>query len=317
MKSVYIITMLVTAMFMLTLPLCAKNSLNNLPVSALPLTETEQTVSSETVKLKLSQTGEIITISAEDYIFGVVAAEMPALYENEALKAQAVAAYTYYINKKEAYAAEEFDITDDYTQDQSFITALAAREKWGSGADEYENKIRSAVKSVLGKRVLYNGAPANTVYHAISFGVTENCAEVWGSELAYLTTVDSSWDKLEKNYLSEKVVTAAELQQALAQVTTIQNLNENCITDIVRTQAGTVKTLNVAGVSISGADFRKLLSLRSANFEVAFSSGSYTFTTKGYGHSLGMSQYGAHYLAMQGKSYKEILQHYYKGCEVE
>ncbi len=317
MKSVYIITMLVTAILMLTLPLCAKNSINNLPVSALPLTEIEQNATKETVKVRLTQTGETVTLSAEDYIFGVVAAEMPALYENEALKAQAVAAYTYYLNKKESYAAEEFNITDDYTTDQSFITVSAAREKWGGGADEYENKIRKAVKSVLGKRVLYNGAPANTVYHAISFGITENCADVWGNELAYLTSVDSSWDKLEKNYLSEKTLTSDELRDAVASVATITNLEESCITDVVRTAAGGVKSLNVAGVSISGADFRKLLSLRSANFEVTFNSGSYTFTTKGYGHSLGMSQYGAHYLAMQGKSYKEILQHYYKGCEVE
>lgn len=317
MKSVYITTMMVTAMLMLTLPLCAKNQLNNLPVSALPLSETEQSANGETVKIKLTETGQTVTLSAEDYIFGVVAAEMPALYENEALKAQAVAAYTYYINKKEAYAAEEFDITDDYTADQSFISVTAAREKWGDGADEYENKIRSAVKAVLGKRVLYDGKPANTVYHAISYGVTENCAEAWGSEVAYLTSVDSSWDKLEKNYLSEKTYTAAELNELLNGVAAISNPEENSITDIVRTAAGGVKTLNVAGVSLGGGDFRKLLSLRSANFEVSFNSGSYTFTTKGYGHSLGMSQYGAHYLALQGKNYKEILQHYYKGCTVE
>lgn len=317
MKTVYIITMFITALLMLTLPLCAKNSIDNLPVSALPLSEAQKPDADETVRVKLTETGEITTITLKDYLFGVVAAEMPALYEEEALKAQAVAAYTYYTIKKEAADTNDYDISDDFTTDQAFITVTAAREKWGDGADEFEGKIRRCINEVLGQRVLYEGQPAYTVYHAISFGVTENAAEVWGSEYPYLASVDSSFDKTEKNYLSSATFTAAEFKAAMSPYVEVTNTEENQITDLIRTAAGGVKSASVAGVSVNGADIRTALGLRSANFEVSFADGVYTFNVKGYGHSVGMSQHGAHYLAMQGKTYKEILKHYYTGCEVE
>ena len=307
MKTVYIITMLITALLMLTLPLCAKNNIDRLPVSALPTENVQADETDETVKVKLTDSGEVINISLKDYLFGVVAAEMPALYEKEALKAQAVVAYTYYILKKDSNSGSDYDISDDFTTDQSFITVEKAREKWGDGADEFESKIRSAIDDVFGKRVLYSGKPAYTVYHAISFGVTD----------PYLVSVDSSFDKLEKNYLSQKTFTAEEFKNAISPFVSITNTTENQITDIVRTNAGGVKSANISGVSVSGQDIRKALSLRSANFEVSFADGVYTFDVKGYGHSVGMSQYGAHYLAMQGKNYKEILEHYYTGCTVE
>ncbi|MBQ1186297.1 MAG: stage II sporulation protein D [Clostridia bacterium] len=317
MKTVYIITMLITALLMLTLPLCAKNNIDRLPVSALPTENVQAVDTDETVKVKLTDSNEVINISLKDYLFGVVAAEMPALYEKEALKAQAVVAYTYYILKKDSNSGSDYDISDDFTTDQSFITVEKAREKWGDGADEFENKIRSAIDEVFGKRVLYSGKPAYTVYHAISFGVTENAVDVWGNEYPYLVSVDSSFDKLEKNYLSKNTFTAEELKNAMSPFVSITNTTENQITDIVRTNAGGVKSANISGVSVSGQDIRKALSLRSSNFEVSFADGVYTFDVKGYGHSVGMSQYGAHYLAMQGKNYKEILEHYYTGCTVE
>lgn len=318
MKTVYITTMMISALLLLILPLSAKDNLQKLPVSALPLIEqSEQTNKTDTVRLKLTASDTVTEISIEDYIFGVVAAEMPALYEEEALKAQAVAAYTFYMVQKDKNTDTSFDISDDYTVHQAFISLESARKKWGDGAETYENKIRSCVKAVLGERVLYNGVPATALYHAISYGVTEKASDVWGGDYPYLVSVDSSWDKLEKNYLAEATFIAEELRTLLSSLAEVKDLTVNCITDIIRTEAGGVKTLKISGAQISGSDLRQALSLRSSNFEVSFSEGVYKFTTKGYGHSIGMSQYGAHYMAMQGKTYKEILLHYYMGCTVE
>lgn len=320
MKTVYFTSMMITAVLMLLLPLTARNTLADIPVSAalsagdsLPA----ESATPEEIRVKISSTGETVTYAAEDYIFGVVAAEMPALYEEEALKAQAVAAYTYFLVQKQGNSEKEYDITDDYTVDQAFIDPEKAREKWGDGADGYEAKIRSAVKAVLGKKVTYNGVAASTVYHAISFGVTESAAEVWGGEYPYLVSVDSSWDKLNENYISTATFTAEELSTALSGLVEVKETETNCFSDIVRTEAGGVSSAVISGIKVDGSDIRKLLELRSANFEVEFKDGKYLFTTKGYGHAIGMSQYGAHYMAMQGKTWEEILLHYYPGCKIE
>ncbi len=318
MKTVYITTMMITAVLMLIFPLSAKNTVNSLPVSATPvINQSQKDDSSQQVRVKITATGEITSFSTQDYIFGVVAAEMPALYETEALKAQTVAAYTYYLLQKESNSDKDYDITDDYTVDQAFITPEAAVQKWGSGAEEYEAKIRSAVKEVLYKKVTYNGELASTVYHAISFGVTEMASEVWGGEYPYLISVDSSWDKLHDNYLATVTLTAQELKSKLSSVAELKSETENCIGNIICTKAGGVKSLDISGKTVSGNEIRAALELRSANFTVEFKDEKYTFTTKGYGHAIGMSQYGAHYMAMQGKTYNEILLHYYPGCKVE
>ncbi len=320
MKNVYITVMIVTWVFMLILPICSGISDTDISVAAKPSGEIKDDTAEqkrENVKVRLTETQETITLSLEDYIFGVVAAEMPALYETEALKAQAVAAYTYFLVQKPENGDKDYDITDNFAIDQAFITKEKAREKWGDGADEYENRILSAVRSVLYKKVTYNGSAASTVYHAISYGVTEPASEVWGGDYPYLVSVDSSWDKLSDKYLVDTVFTAEEIKTALSSLAEISDTSVNCIGNITRTAAGGVKTIEVAGKSLTGSQLRSALGLRSANFEVSFSEGRYTFTTYGYGHSIGMSQYGAHYMAMQGKNYEEILLHYYSGCKIE
>lgn len=317
MKTVYVTTMMITAIFMLILPLASKNTVGSVSASvgvSDVLQGDKDADNLSDVKVKITATGKVETFSAQDYIFGVVAAEMPALFEEEALKAQTVAAYTYFLIKKEGNSSADYDITDDYTVDQAFITPASARDKWGSNADGYENKIRTAVNLVLGKTITYNGQLANSVYHAISFGVTENASEVWGGDYPYLSSVDSSWDKLNDDYISTVEFTAEEMKNALG----IQiSDSENCIGDIVRTKAGGVKSLTVSGTKMTGSEIRNALNLRSSDFDVEFSKGKYIFTTRGYGHAIGMSQHGANYMAMQGKTYEEILLHYYSGCKIE
>lgn len=319
MKTVYLSSMMVCALLLLVFPLTAATAVDK-PFSVQASVDTPQPydkVKDEKVKVLMSATGEVSEFSLEDYLFGVVAAEMPALYEGEALKAQTVAAYTYYLRKSETHAADGYNISDDYTVDQAFVTPEAAAEKWGDGAKEYENKIRSAVKSVMGQKLTYDGALAATVYHAISSGKTENAQDVWGGDYPYLISVDSSFDKLASGYLSTVSKSAEEVKTALASIAEIGDLTINCFSDPVRSEAGGIKTINVAGKSASGSDVRRLLGLRSTDFDVAFDGSSYTFTVRGYGHGIGMSQNGANYMAQQGKTYSDILLHYYPGCKIE
>ena len=201
--------------------------------------------------------------------------------------------------------------------DQAFITPEKAKEKWGNDAEKFEKKLRDCVKAVIYKKVTYQGEPASTVYHAISSGKTEKAADIWGGDYPYLVSVDSSFDKLSANYLSEAKFTTDELKNKLKNFVTITEATGNGISDIKRTESGSVTSLTVWGKSISGIDFRKALELRSADFDVEYKDGAYFFTVRGYGHGIGMSQNGANYLAQQGKSFEEILLHYYPGCVVQ
>ncbi len=312
MKTVYVATMMVVAVLMLLIPLTAAAP-GEPPVT--PAVGEDITEEPQQVRVKMQATGDVETYSLEDYLFGVVAAEMPALYEEEALKAQTVAAYTYYIRKKNSEG--DYDITDDYRVDQAFITPAAAKEKWGDGAEKYSSRILSAVKEVMGKKITYDGQPISAVYHAVSGGRTERAKDIWGGDYPYLVAVDSSWDKQAPNYISTAIFTAAELKSALEALVGITDLENNCFGEPSRTESGSIKSISVAEATLTGQQIRSALSLKSADFDVTFADGVYTFTVRGYGHGIGMSQYGANCLAKEGKTYIEILTHYYPGCKVE
>ena len=319
MKNIYIGTIIILAIVMLTFPLMASSEqtpqkTDSVTANTTPL---DNTANNETIKVYMSETKEVKVLNMEDYVFGVVAAEMPALYSDEALKAQAVAAYTYAIYKSNQNALENYDITDNFQTDQAFVTVEKAREKWGEDANTYEEKIRNAIRSVWGKKITYNGAPILSVYHAISSGKTENALDIWGGSYDYLVSVDSVGDMLSPNYLTTAQFSIEDLTTKLSSVAEFSGEAKDYFGEIVRTESGTVKTVNICGKQVEGSVIRAALDLRSANFDVAFSSDKFIFTVKGYGHGIGMSQYGAHYMAMQGKSYEEILKHYYKGCEIK
>lgn len=303
----------VIIIFLLLLPLTVLGE----PSKTVERTVTVKEISPvNTFKILKTQTNEIAEISYEDYIFGVVAAEMPALYEIEALKAQAVAAHTFALHRKATNSDKEYDITDDFTLDQAFITVNKAREKWGDHADEYVNKIRSAVNDTQNLALTYNGEIALSVYHAISSGTTEDSKNIWGGERPYLTAVSSIGDKLSPDYISTKTVTLAELK-ALFPDLDLTDTAADYFKDIQKTDSGTVKTLTVCGNKMTGIDIREKLGLCSACFDVSLNENVFTFTVYGYGHGVGMSQNGANYMAQQGADFKEILCHYYKGCKIE
>lgn len=271
---------------------------------------------SETFKICDTKTDTVTEIKTEDYIFGVVAAEMPALYEQEALKAQAVAAYTFACFRKAENKDKSYDITTDHTLDQSFITEEEARKKWGDNADEYVNKIKSAVSSVKDYMITFEGRPILAVYHAISSGKTEKCADVWDKDYEYLRAVSSLYDKLSPDYISEKEVSLEELKAAFSEECSFEGSAGDFFSDIKRTESGAVKTLKLSGVELNGAKIRSAFSLRSSNFQVKFKDDKFIFTVYGYGHGVGMSQYGADHMAKQGSDFKAILTHYYKGSKV-
>ena len=272
------------------------------------------------------ETGTVKFFSDSDYVFGVVASEMDINAPDEALKAQAVASYTFALNRKiknrqnGSFGDENPDISDDPSVDQCFITRDTARQRWGDKAAEYEKRLDSLIKSVEGKAVTYNGEVANTVYHSISPGKTLSSEEVWGNAVPYLVEVESVGDLLADGYLSREEIPAADFEQKMISAGA-ESMSEDkaaYISSPVYGKSGSVLTLTVGNKEFSGSDIRKIFSLRSCAFDVSFNgdSDSFVFTVRGYGHGVGMSQNGAIAAANQGSKYDEILKWYYPGCEV-
>lgn len=315
MRGIYIGVIAVLFLGMVLFPLCSMEK-TVLPKPPSPLVS-EPSTSGETFKVKLSEEGKIIELSLKDYIVGVVCAEMPAEYQPEALKAQAVAAYTFALYRKQENTDKDYDITDSTTPDQAYMTDADFKKREGSNYEAYKAKITAAVDAVFGQVITYEGKVVLPIYHDISGGKTESAEVLWGGSYPYLQSVESVGDLLSPQYLSEKSVTGDELRSALSdrKITFSENASE-WFGNIKRSESGTVLSVDVCGVSLKGSDLRTALSLRSANFDVSYSDGSFQFSVRGHGHGVGMSQYGAQFMALQGSDYKEILQWYYRGCEI-
>ncbi|MDO4742461.1 MAG: stage II sporulation protein D [bacterium] len=269
--------------------------------------------------MKKSDTGEVVEITADEYVIGVVACEMPITYNDEALKAQAVAAYTYAVRKRigRVKNRSEYDITDDSTKDQGYINPQKRKEKWGGDSEKNEAKLQAIISSVKGKTVTNNDEPILAAYHAISSGKTESAKNVWGGDYPYLVGVESAGDLLCPDYLSE---VSFEKGQVEAVAKTLgAKLGDDVskyISNIKTSNTGTVLSCQFGDKTVTGSEIRTGFSLRSANFSVSVKSDRLVFVVKGYGHGVGMSQYGANYMAMQGSGFEEILQWYYKDCKV-
>ena len=229
---------------------------------------------------------KIETLSATDYVCGVVAAEMPALYENEALKAQAVAAYTYAARKREQRKEEEYHLTSSSETDQSYINKEQQKEKWGEKYEEYSKKIADAVESVKGQKLTYEGELCMSVYHAISAGRTEKASLVWGEDFPYLQSVESVGDLLSPDYKSEVVFSPEELSQKLKDRFEKTDDPSTWLGECQKSEIGSVQKITLCGSEISGADMRECLSLRSTNFSVEYIEGTFKITVLGYGHGV-------------------------------
>lgn len=319
MKGTFLIAIIVI-FSMLVIPLSALKSKQNVFVETsapqINVTYEKSDVKKSMQKIKVLKNDEILEFDINDYIFGVVAAEMPALYEKEALKAQAVAAYTYACYKKER-SDTDYDISADPQVAQCFITRDEATARWGEKAQEYAKKIDDCIAEVQGEVITYNQKPILAVFHAISSGSTNSCADVWGTDLPYLKSVDSFGDTLSDGYISQASFTAEEITDKLKDIAAADNNIQNYFSDIKTNNNGYVKEIIFCGKKTTGAAVAKALQLRSSNFEVNYADNNINFTVKGYGHGVGMSQTGADYMAKQGSTYKEILLHYYTGVKIE
>lgn len=265
------------------------------------------------------------SISRRDLLVYTLAAEMPASFESEALKAQAVASYTYfcYERSRERETPSEAlcgaDIADVPVPYPEGYTEAYWREKWGDDAyDAYYPLLTAAVDAVAGEQILYDGEPIFAAYHAISSGVTEQPDVVWANAFPYLQSVASPADALAPQYESELRLTAEELRKKLESVDgpVLADDPSVWLGQPQTSAAGTVVTLPIGGTSLSGGQWRELLGLRSACFTVAYENGAFVFRVQGYGHGVGMSQYGAQQLALCGYDYREILRYYYTDVTV-
>lgn len=317
MKKIFCCSLLVLAV-MLILPLSVmKKPEAKAATPAAAITVQNSAETDDAFRILNAETKTVTEMSAKEYIFGVLAAEMPALYDQEALKAQAVASYTFACYRRAENADKDYDLTTDFNTDQSFITEEKARERWGEKADEYADKLKNAVNEVENLALTYDGKPILAVYHAVSSGRTEDCKNVWGGDYPYLRAVASPCDTLAPDYISKAVFSEEEVKNKLTEKCGLSGEPSGWFGKPERTPSLTVTSVDICGTKLSGAEIRALFSLRSASFETEYKDGRFTFTVYGYGHGVGMSQYGANYMAKQGSGFKEILLHYYSGCRVE
>lgn len=281
------------------------------------LTETKKDNYTETKKENIKKNeitvtvyrnnGKIINLELEEYVLGVVGAEMPASFNIEALKAQAILARTYALK-----SIKNGKKLTDTVSTQAYKDNSELQKLWKNDYTKYYEKIKKAVNETKGKVILYNNEYIDAVYHSTSNGKTENSKNVWKNSLPYLVSVDSSWDKNVKSYKKETIFEINEFCNILK-----LDVEEPITYEIIHNETGRVRQITINNKTFSGTEFRNLLKLRSTDFEIEINDEKIKVTTYGYGHGVGMSQYGANEMAKQGYSYIQILKHYYTGVVIK
>lgn len=258
-------------------------------------------------------TGKEEDLDAFDFICGVVAAEVPAEYNPEALKAQAVSAFSYCAFQREHGAGISTG------ESVAYLSKDDAQKKWGGDFEKDWAKIEDAVRAVDGKAIYYKGSLAESTFYDMSSGTTESCKDIWGNDVPYLVEVSSPGDKLQKNYETHVTLTKDQFRKIISSSLKDAKFDKNpanWLNISKRTGAGSVLNAALCGKTVTGAQIRSMLSLRSADFSVNYSKGKFDFDVYGYGHGVGMSQCGAQYLAQQGKNYEQIISWYYPGTNI-
>ncbi len=266
--------------------------------------------------------GEVLTVTMSDWLPGVVAGEMPASFEPEALKAQAVAARTYimYSMGREKPAHPEADVCDDPSCCKAHASDEQLRENWGADYESNLDKIQSAVSETDGEYLSYGGEVIQAVFHSSSAGKTEASEAIWQAE-PYLVSVDSPETAEDvPNYVTSVAVTEEEFRLTVSSLHPEARLEGDAaywLGAAVRDASGRVETVDIGGATVTGSELRTLFSLRSTAFTLDYTDPGFLFTVTGYGHGVGMSQYGANVMAEDGAGYREILSHYYPGTELQ
>lgn len=268
----------------------------------------------------LGSDGQVTEMDMNQYLWGVVAAEMPASFEEEALKAQAVAARTYALNKGPTSNHPDTDLCTDYNCCQAWIARADAQSNWGDRAVTYTNKITAAVAETGNQVILYDGQLIDAVFHSSSAAATQDAVEVWGNDVPYLQSVPSPEGSDVPNYESQVTLSAQEFQEAFLAARPEADLSgepSTWVGEVQTTEGGSVHAVTIGGVTVTGAQARQIFGLRSASFTLTYDGSQFVFDVTGFGHGVGMSQYGADAMAVAGSTYTEILQHYYTGVTVE
>ncbi|MGP4063857.1 stage II sporulation protein D [Oceanobacillus sp. M65] len=265
------------------------------------------------VAVMRSNLEKVDNVPLETYVAGVVASEMPVEFEMEALKAQALAARTYIVNYKlHGDITEEADVTDT-VQHQVYKDEAELQKQFGDDYQEKMNKIKEAVNATKGEVLTYKKELITPAFFSTSNGFTENSEDYWKDELPYLRSVESHWDENTPKFLDQQTYSIDQVEQALA---TKLPSDKALSIEITRTDGKRVEELTINGDAFSGREVREKLELRSSDFTIEQKDDHLIFTTKGYGHGIGMSQYGANGMAEEGKTYKDIVNHYYKDVEI-
>ncbi|HIR53431.1 MAG TPA: stage II sporulation protein D [Candidatus Onthovicinus excrementipullorum] len=314
----------------LTAVMLAAPAISLIPDTAPPRAEAPEDPSAAveddgTFRVLLSGTGEVITLSERDYLIGAVCAEMPPLYHAQALRAQAVAIYTNAWRARSAQRADPdpdlkgADFTDSADSHQGYLTEAELREKFGENYDRYIEPVTQAVDDVIGHVITYEGAPITAAFHAICSGRTESAAVIWGKDLPYLQPVVSTGDKLSPDYSSTLVLTADQFREKTGALdgANLSGDTGSWVGKSETSESGTVTKIPIGGKDFTGEQVRAAFGLRSPCFTLTYADGTFTFEVCGYGHGVGMSQYGADYMARQGSIWEEILTHYYTGVKIE
>ncbi|WP_422658606.1 stage II sporulation protein D [Paenibacillus sp. EC2-1] len=281
------------------------------------------------VSVYLTKTDTVETLPLETYIVGVVAAEMPAEFQLEALKAQAIAARTYIVQRlksgdKSGVPDDKSDVTDTVTH-QAYISQEKLKQEWAAQGKQAElDKLRRAVKETRGIVMTYNGQPITASFFSTSNGYTENSEDYWKNEIPYLRSVESPWDEqISPKFKSTVRMSRAEfskrlgLSDAAIPVSASGGNSASWIKVISYTKGNRIQEVRIGGQKFTGREIREKLALRSSQFSWSLKDGEVIITTYGNGHGVGMSQYGAEGMAREGAKAKEILRHYYTGISFE
>lgn len=259
---------------------------------------------------------EILTVSDADFLRGALPCEMSLDAPDEALKAQAVAIYTFYSRKRLQSAGADYDFTCDSAKRSVYMTEEDLAALFGEGSDSAKERLDTLCGAVAGQQLLFDGEPIEASFFAISAGCTQPFENVWSNgSYPYLTAVACPFDMLYDGYQASVTITPDEVRAAFPDVS-FTDTPETWFSDARYFESGYVESVSLCGTALSGVAVREALGLRSASFTTAFDGESFLFTTLGWGHGVGMSQAGAIYMAENGADYKDILAYFYPGAEL-
>ena len=297
-----------------------------MPLSAEYKKQAEEKLGKPPYKIKsyIVSADEVREFDLEEYLVGVVGAEMPASFPEEALKAQAVAARTFIISRIMASKGDVAEhkgapVCTNPAHCKAWKSVDELTAAWGDNAKENLSKIEKAVKSTENEIAVWNGAPISAVYYSMSSGNTENAADVWGGDVPYLKSVSSSFDENAPNFNSTAEFTLDEFKKIILSEAPEAVFGENpseWFSEPTLSEGGGVMSIKIGGAEFKGTKIRSMFSLRSHNFSITPEGDKIIFKVKGYGHGVGLSQWGSKFLADSGKNYIDILKYYYTGIDV-